>query len=89
MAKRGRPALDRGATLKSFVDELKTKYGTGPYNRVQLATIGDTNQLGLKLFSSKKQGYGNLTRVSHGLYQIPTNWTTDPPWNPVTTTEAQ
>lgn len=80
--KRGRPTLDRMVVLSAFVTALKTKYGeTGPYTRDQLEDIGDTNQLGMKLFTSKKDGYGNYTRLSHGSYVIPASWATNPPWS--------
>jgi len=79
----GRPKLttaERMNRLKILVDSLQEMFGDGPYNREQVVKAAGSNSVGLTLFTSKRNGYGTMTRVQHGLYKIPDEWKTSNFW---------
>lgn len=79
----GRPKLSRAVELerlKSLVEGLQEKFGPGPYNRKQLQEVAEKNVVGMTLFTSKKKGFGLVTRLNHGSYHIPSTWNVAAPW---------
>lgn len=85
----GRPRLDRNELLKKFVLELKHKCpDSKTFTHADVAAVGKSNQIGFTAFTSKKMGFGKLTRLSHGVYHIPDTWKANAPWATETTASA-
>jgi hypothetical protein len=73
--RRGRPRLDRMNKLKEFVESLRTTFPeTDLFSREQLQVVGDSNMIGMTMFTSDKAGLGLETRVGRGKYAIPSKW---------------
>lgn len=85
----GRPRLDRNELLKKFVLELKHKCpDSKTFTHADVAAVGKSNQIGFTAFTSKKMGFGKLTRLSHGVYHIPDTWKANAPWATETAVSA-
>lgn len=76
-----RVKINQMDALKDFVNTLKTKYPNAKtYDRATVEEVAKTNPAGFTQFASNANGYGKITRLSRGMYVIPSNWETTPPW---------